>query len=60
MEEKLRTKNFGREIIFLSGLIGKFHINFTVIIVFENSFSQKKFIDRFSDSFSSYQAWITW
>ena len=41
--------------VFFSGLIGKFHINFTVDNVFEILVSKKKFDDRFNVSICSYQ-----
>ena len=41
-EEKRGPKFFRLKVIFLSGLIGKFHINFTVDNVFEILVSRKK------------------
>ena len=41
-EEKRGPKFFRPKVIFLSGLIGKFHINFTVDNVFEVLVSRKK------------------
>ena len=43
MEEKSVPKIFCLKIIFLSGLIGMFHINFTVDNMFERLVSPKKF-----------------
>ena len=56
LRKKNRVQKFFAGKLFFSGLIGKFHINFTVDNVFENLISTKRLNDRFNGSFCSQQA----